>query len=40
LVSDNSEQFDTKTLIAFITSAINSNEGKRSASRRNNKQKD
>jgi len=38
--SDNSEQFDTKTLIAFITSAINSNEGKRSASRRNNKQKD
>ncbi len=38
--SDNSEQFDTKTLIAFITSFINSHYGKRSASRRNNKQKD
>jgi putative resolvase len=37
--SDNSEQFDTKTLIAFITSFINSHYGKRSASKRNNKQK-
>jgi len=38
--SDNSEQFDTKTLIAFITSFINSHYGKRSAGRRNNQQKD
>ncbi len=38
--SNNSEQFDIKTLIAFITSFINSHYGKRSASRRNNKQKD
>ena len=37
---DNSEQFDTKTLIAFITSFINSHYGKRSASRLNHKQKD
>jgi predicted site-specific integrase-resolvase len=34
-----SEQFDTKTLIAFITSFINSHYGKRSA-KRNNKQED
>ncbi|MFK5969442.1 MAG: recombinase family protein [Candidatus Marithrix sp.] len=34
--SDNSEQLDTKTLIAFITSFINSHYGKRSAN--NNKQ--
>jgi len=38
--TDNSEQFDTQTLIAFITSFINSHYGKRSANRRNHKQKD
>jgi len=37
--SDNTEQFDTTTLIAFITSFINSYYGKRSA-KRNHKQKD
>ena len=35
--SDHSEQFDTKTLIAFVTSFINSYYGKRSA-KRNHKQ--
>lgn len=35
--SDSSEQFDTKSLIGFITSFVNSHYGKRSAERRKSK---